>query len=142
VETFRHRATAIVIRESRVLLVRDEGNPSFALPGGGIDPGEPPMDAVVRELYEETSLTARVITYLFDHAGKYNIHRVFRVEADGEVAINGEIGEFTWWDMRREISVSPHVMDILKAMRDGFQGSGVGEEVLSLIPDTRKVRLK
>jgi 8-oxo-dGTP pyrophosphatase MutT (NUDIX family) len=47
----------------RLLLVRLSGSsPVFApglwhLPGGGIDPGEQPADALVREVREETGLT-------------------------------------------------------------------------------------
>jgi len=33
---------------------------SWTLPGGGIDPGEHPRDAVLRELYEETGLAGEV----------------------------------------------------------------------------------
>ncbi|MCH7653590.1 MAG: NUDIX domain-containing protein, partial [Chloroflexi bacterium] len=49
----RQRATAILIRDGDLLLVRDRDRSSFALPGGGVDPGELPISAVARELYEE-----------------------------------------------------------------------------------------
>ncbi|MFV0533513.1 MAG: NUDIX hydrolase [Cumulibacter sp.] len=38
----------------------DYGAGMWTLPGGGIDHGEHPDDAVVREVYEETSLSVRV----------------------------------------------------------------------------------
>lgn len=43
---------------------------TWALPGGGIDPGESPSDAVLREIYEETGQTAiidRVLSLESDH---------------------------------------------------------------------------
>ena len=42
--------------EGRVLLARHAHLDLWALPGGAVDPGETPQDAVVRELWEETGL--------------------------------------------------------------------------------------
>jgi 8-oxo-dGTP pyrophosphatase MutT (NUDIX family) len=42
--------------EDRVLLHRRSDTGRWALPGGIIDPGEQPADAVVREVFEETSV--------------------------------------------------------------------------------------
>lgn len=45
--------------ENRVLLVRQSSDGLWTTPGGSIDPGELPADAVVREVLEETGLTVR-----------------------------------------------------------------------------------
>lgn len=46
---------AVLVREDRVLLThQDEPIPEFQLPGGGIDPGETPLAALHREVFEET----------------------------------------------------------------------------------------
>jgi 8-oxo-dGTP diphosphatase len=52
----RVAAYAVVVESGRVLLPRlVEGEPvRWTLPGGGIDPGEDPADAAVREVFEET----------------------------------------------------------------------------------------
>jgi 8-oxo-dGTP diphosphatase len=55
-------AYAVVVHDDKMLLTRisSVGYPvgMWTLPGGGVDHGEHPDDAVVRELYEETGLTA------------------------------------------------------------------------------------
>ena len=114
-ETPRQRATAIVRRDDCVLLVRDKGRTPFMLPGGGIDDGELPEVAVVRELLEETTLTATDVRYLFQHGGKYNRHHVFTVEANGEVDVSHDplVVEFLWWDGKGDVPVFPHVSEIL-----------------------------
>jgi 8-oxo-dGTP diphosphatase len=62
IRTQRLGAYAVVIADARILLTRisPAGYPAgtWTLPGGGVDHGESPHDAVVRELYEETGLQA------------------------------------------------------------------------------------
>jgi 8-oxo-dGTP diphosphatase len=53
-------SVVIVLQEDRVLLVRRCDVPVWVLPGGGIDPGETPEDAAVREVKEESGLTVRL----------------------------------------------------------------------------------
>jgi 8-oxo-dGTP pyrophosphatase MutT (NUDIX family) len=49
--------SALVMDEAgRVLLVRHSYNPGWRLPGGGVGRGEPPAEAVLRELGEEVGL--------------------------------------------------------------------------------------
>lgn len=51
----RPGAYAILERDGQVLLTRqDAPEPEFQLPGGGIDPGEGPTQALHREAFEET----------------------------------------------------------------------------------------
>jgi 8-oxo-dGTP diphosphatase len=54
---YRHRrgVYAVLWREGRILLTHQaEPLPEFQLPGGGIDPGESPLQALHREVCEET----------------------------------------------------------------------------------------
>lgn len=51
----RVAAYAVVVDSGRILLARlREARVRWTLPGGGIDPGEHPADAAVREVREET----------------------------------------------------------------------------------------
>jgi len=59
----RAAVSAAIFREGRVLLVKRRRPPSaelWSLPGGHIEPGETALDAVHRELREETAVTARI----------------------------------------------------------------------------------
>jgi 8-oxo-dGTP diphosphatase len=67
-EVQRVAAYGLVVVANEVLLTRLSEVTSapghWTLPGGGIDPGEHPRDAVARELYEETGLTGRAVALL------------------------------------------------------------------------------
>lgn len=61
----QHRETARVLlidSKNRVFLLKTHFDPEVGLPprwitpGGGIDPGETPVEAAIRELFEETGL--------------------------------------------------------------------------------------
>jgi 8-oxo-dGTP diphosphatase len=49
-------AYAICVQDGAVLLSRFTRSGRWTLPGGGVDHGEDPRDAVVREVFEETGL--------------------------------------------------------------------------------------
>ncbi len=53
-------ARAVLIDpQGRVLLIRRGDNGMWALPAGGMEPGESVTDCMVREVWEETGLTAK-----------------------------------------------------------------------------------
>jgi 8-oxo-dGTP diphosphatase len=62
VKSPRHTARGIVIQNDKLLLIeRWRGNLHyFSIPGGGIEPGETPEQAVLREIAEETSCIVTV----------------------------------------------------------------------------------
>ena len=114
-QRLRDRATVVVRRAGRVLLVHGR-NPTFAMPGGGIEPGESPADAAARELFEETGLRATRTEGLFIVETGIHRHHVFLIEADGEVDMGPEISEFRWWDRKEPVPTYSHVDSILERL--------------------------
>ncbi len=115
----RRRATAVVIRDGKVLLVRGRGQRRFSLPGGGMRKGEPVVSAAARELYEELALDTTKVTRLpkADFAGKANEHQVCSIEAEGKPILRRlELSDFIWWDMKGSIQAFDHVTAILGKM--------------------------
>jgi 8-oxo-dGTP pyrophosphatase MutT (NUDIX family) len=60
-------AGLVVDAQGRVLLVRHTYNAGWRLPGGGVGRGEPPQDAVLRELSEEVGLTGGSASFVSLH---------------------------------------------------------------------------
>ena len=56
VKVQRAGAYAVLAHDGRILLTRLSSTKVWTLPGGGIDHGEDPVDAVRREVHEETGL--------------------------------------------------------------------------------------
>lgn len=63
----RLAALAVTQRDGCVLLVRRRNPPDAGLwgfPGGHVEPGETALQAAARELFEETGVTARPVSYI------------------------------------------------------------------------------
>jgi 8-oxo-dGTP pyrophosphatase MutT (NUDIX family) len=87
-----HRAVAVVERGGRLPLIRRRRGPlEYAvLPGGGVEPGETPAQAVLRELEEECGLSGTVARLLLeaDHDGRRASYFEV-VGTDGEPVLGG-----------------------------------------------------
>ena len=98
-----HVAQAVVLRDGKVLLTVRSALRGWELPGGRVNPGERPEQAVVREVAEETGLRVEVERAV----GRY--HRrgflphtafVFRCRArEGRLRPSPETPRVAWWDL-------------------------------------------
>lgn len=154
------RAGAVVIDGDRVLLISMEPPGQrrwWHFPGGGIEDGETPEEAAVRELREETGLRASTVTeYLRAgiHGGQ---HQYFLVECDdlsiGEVT-GPELEYAAGQDFRAEWAriaelasmpvfprcVAEHVASVGSRVDGGFPGSRMTASRGRALPATRRRR--
>jgi len=116
----RSRATAVIFRDKKVLLVRDKGKEKFSLPGGAIKASEPTVSAAAREVFEELGLHITKVTRLHDcdFRGSVNEHKVCLLEVNGEPYLKGhELDKFMWWDTKEPIPIYGHVISILEKVK-------------------------
>ncbi|NKB69457.1 MAG: NUDIX domain-containing protein [Candidatus Latescibacteria bacterium] len=76
------RAQCIVVRQSKVLMVRHQHSHDqwWCLPGGGIEKGESPQQAALRELAEECRVTGRVVAAVSQFAQNGQRHYTYHVD--------------------------------------------------------------
>jgi 8-oxo-dGTP diphosphatase len=102
----------------RILLLRrassEYGEGQWCLPGGKLDYGDTPEGTVDKELAEETSLTAKGVTFLFYQnsppiaAGKMHcLNLYFRCTAVGNVSLNEESSAFVWLSLAEALAQKP-----------------------------------
>lgn len=65
----RYGARAIILNEDKILLMHriKNGHEYYVFPGGGVEKGETAEQAVLREVYEETSTKAHLDRLLYRH---------------------------------------------------------------------------
>ena len=121
----RYRASAVVIHDNKLLLVRDNGKPDFSLPGGGFEHGETTIQAGIREVAGEELggiqvLSAERLPKHWDLDGKRAYHKFVRLTIQGEPYIKQpeEINKVIWWDMKSPLPVQGHVKYILSRIRN------------------------
>lgn len=97
-------STAIITRDDRVLMIRRrerEGKLLWAFPGGGIEAGETPEQAAVRETAEEVDLEVKAIKPLGDRVhpqtGRHMSYVACEVVGgEARVADEEELAEVAW----------------------------------------------
>ena len=82
----RPRACGAVLRGDAILMVRhrDAQREYWTLPGGGVEPGETPEQAAVREVREETGIEAAPVRFLFEEGYRHGTCRCYLLEESGE----------------------------------------------------------
>ena len=103
-----HKSAGIIIKDGALLVLRSKGKDTFYAPGGKLDSGETPEQALCRELREEVSIVVAedALTLLgrfeapaHDKGGITLVMDVFFVnDYSGEVVASNEIEECQWVD--------------------------------------------
>jgi ADP-ribose pyrophosphatase YjhB (NUDIX family) len=138
----RIAAYALCVDQDRILLCHiapgfwsDDG--SWTLPGGGLDFGESPPDAALRELTEETGLIGEIesLAGVFSWAGRvprpedgaevdhHGIQIVYRVRLVGGALRNEAAGstDLAQWVSRAEAGSLPLVALAVEGVRLAFE---------------------
>lgn len=121
--------SAAIIRDSKVLIVRRARPPArglYTLPGGGVEVGETLVEALRREVWEETALTIEPVALagyreaiVRDPGGRVERHFVILPFAarwiDGEPVLNEELSEARWLAPAQvaAIETTPGLADII-----------------------------
>lgn len=114
---YKIAAKAIIFQRDRVLVLRKSETERLAknhhgwdFPGGGLEPDEPIMEALAREVWEETGLRVKVISpvYIYDEVQEEKHLVILKFvchHPEGELRLSSE-HESAHWLRLEEISGS------------------------------------
>lgn len=128
---------ALIVREGRVLLARRAREPFqgwWDIPGGFMEAGETPEEALAREVLEETGLRARSFrllaifpdTYGVEGVPTLNLHYVVETD-EGEPSPQSDVAELRWFGPRelpREIAFANGRQALEVWAREARRGEG------------------
>lgn len=137
--TMQRRAFSVAIfarHDGRVLLIKHRRLGTWLPVGGEIEPGETPLEAARRELFEETGLEGRfpltpgvhgtppgLLGYEEHQAGSKGLHMNFVFVADvaeNTILPNQEFDEHRWVQDTRGVECPPNVRElVVLALRAG-----------------------
>lgn len=109
----RNRSVAFVIRDHKILMEKlcYGGRTFYSIPGGGIEDGETPEQAVIRELKEECGLDGVIVRKLAENYNHDRTEHSYEVSvSDDQEPVKGydpeepmdeqSIKEVLWMDLR------------------------------------------
>ncbi len=98
-----HKIGAAIIKNKKLLMVRESSEPHFILPGGRQEAGETSEQALARELKEELGVKIVFVKYFKTYETQHFKDKDTLVRMDvyfakilGEPKAQGEIAEFVW----------------------------------------------
>ncbi|WP_124728025.1 NUDIX hydrolase [Staphylospora marina] len=109
---YKIAAKAIIFERDRVLILRKSREERSAkdshgwdFPGGGLEPAEPLMDALAREVKEETGLSVKVVApaYIYDEIQEEKHLIIIKFACDqpsGELVLSPEHESHLWVSMQ------------------------------------------
>ncbi|MCA9325008.1 NUDIX domain-containing protein [Candidatus Saccharibacteria bacterium] len=146
----KNTARGLVMHDGKLLLMerwRDNLH-YFSIPGGGIEPGETPEQAVVRELAEETSCQVRLGRKVYMvKDGAYQHHFFLCEYLSGEPRLSSDAPEVMqdnpnnrfqpgWIDNTRLADIHMNVWEMVKPQLMRDLANGFSETVVEIIaPD-------
>ncbi len=114
-------ARAIIIKDGKILLCKDNSASHFFLPGGHIEFGEFSEEALRRELVEELGREAKSVEFIEvlenifvqNEEKRHEVNMIFKVEfGDYNLSSAEDHIEFSWHDISNilEVNLLPEIM--------------------------------
>lgn len=111
------KVAALIIKDKKLLLVRERGKNIFLLPGGKRKIGESDEQTLRRELMEELDTDIKDMNYYGTFSDRFGVIRIIAYMCDvhGAMKPGSEIEEMTWVDSSSDLRVHPATRDKILA---------------------------
>lgn len=110
---YKIAAKAIIFSDDRVLVLRKsqeeraaKNHHGWDFPGGGLEPNEPIMEALAREVWEETGLRVKVISpvYIYDEVQEEKHLIILKFvchQPEGKLSLSREHESAHWFALKK-----------------------------------------
>lgn len=136
-------AKALVIFDGKFVMVQRDNKPEILnpnkwnLPGGGIEPGETPNEAVLRELHEEIDVTPKIIegmgttTYSDGSAVVHRFAARLNKEERDQVRLASEGQQLAWFTLDEALTMdlSAHLRSYLTECSSDIEAALQGKTI-------------
>ncbi len=118
----RHTSRAIIIKDEKILLLTGHGCDFYWTPGGGLEDGETPIEAVRREVQEELAVGIETLSHYLSYEFDDQKVSSYMVEISEDIEIGNEITGLIWYSKGDVIKLSKGLEFVLlpKLIHDGF----------------------
>lgn len=140
------RVRAIILNDFGQILLGKRHDNTYMLPGGGIKEKEHPVDALLREVKEETGYVVfESLEYLWEYLDNHVFLYVIKDQIQSPSPLNDPSKEFTelhWFDFSSLPNVDPYAEDIIyrflraEVLQEKFE---VDAGVIEVLVDDKKV---
>jgi 8-oxo-dGTP diphosphatase len=115
---FRVAAKAFIVKDGKLLVIKRRPNDvhkpgQWDIPGGRMEPGENPIEGLIREVREEASITIQTVMPFDVHHFTRDDGQVITMiiflctHTDGDIQLSEEHTEYKWVDMQKERGLLP-----------------------------------
>jgi len=110
----------------RAIAFTNEEAPHWDIPGGRINPKEPLLEALAREIHEETGLEVDSPPHLLaaqdifvSHADLHVVRLTYFAQGEGEPELSDEHQEIAWMTLEEALSssIDPYIREVLEKQK-------------------------
>ena len=119
----------LLVNNNRYLLFKRRDSKLYALPGGHVEEGETPLDAVIREIYEELGITIPNVKLVGRYPYKNEVLNVYyynNTEFDtSSIILDDEHSDYRWFTYYEVLNSKDVMSNITMFISDYLNNSNI-----------------
>jgi 8-oxo-dGTP diphosphatase len=119
----------LFVNNNRYLLFKRNDNNLYALPGGHVEEGETPLDAVIREIYEELNITIPNVKLVGRYPYKNEVLNVYyynNTEFDtSSIMLDDEHSDYRWFTYYEVLNSKDVMSNITMFINDYLNNTNI-----------------